>query len=778
MTRHRLSVLVPTLIGLAATGFSAEQPAPIPKPKPADTAPVTAGERVTATAEQEAAGSFTAETVQSTKLEMPIEETPQSITVIPRALMESQGSFSLRDAVRNAPGLTIASGEGGVTGDAFTIRGFAATNDIYVDGMKDNGLYNRDTFNLEQVEILKGSSALLFGRGSVGGAINQVTRKPTDEWTANAAVTAGTDSLLRGSVGFGGPVVEDLLGVRLDAYVHDADSFRDEIHVNRKGVAPAVRIKIDERSSLTVQSMHQRETSDLDYGLVRWKGRPADVDVNTFYGFKDDDEQTYDTDIYTVAFDHRFNDHLKFRNATRYAEYARHYQTNIPSGAASTAIAPTATTTGVIYHTDPSLDTTSISQALRASTQQTVYNQTDVSSTGEIANHEVSFLGGMELGRESYDFKNRTSVSVGGVRRVSIFNPDQADSWGAGRAENLDEFSSHTENDGTTVAFYGMGTIEIIEKLKVVLGIRWDQYDSESIANSGVTLNNTTGLPLATAPAVTEYSRRDRMWSPRVGLIYEVVEDTTIYASYGTSFSPSAEGINSSLDAATSDLGPEKTRTIEVGSKVDLLEDRLLISAAIFRVEKFNARTVDAVTTLPELDGNQRTDGFELGAAGTITRNWRLFAGGSYLNARYFEDDRANPSYTDYGSPTVRPGGIITYASKNDKQIEGKRITGVPQVSGTIWTTYDVLGSGFEIGGGVTKVGQRYTNTVNTESIPGYARVDATVGYGFKAAQVDWSAQLNVFNLFDTRYIESSHPNNFATPGTSRAGQLTVAADF
>lgn len=753
------------MLGLCGIAWAAEETPVAPTPPPAPQA-VTAGDTVNVSTDQDHAGEFKPEVVNVTKLGLTVQETPQAMTVIPRAVIDSQGSFTLRDALRNAAGLTIGAGEGGVTGDAFTLRGFNAAGDIYLDGMKDNGQYVRDTFNIEQVEVLKGPSSLLFGRGSVGGAINQVTRKPGDKVAANLAFTGGSNNLLRVSGGIGGPVIADHLGARVDGYILNSDSFRDNIHVDRKGIAPTVRILAGPQDEVTVQSFHQREKSDLDYGLARWKGRPADVDVSTFYGFKDDDFQQFDVDQYTLTYKHAFNEHVSFRNASRYSVNQRYYRVNIPSAASS----PNNATAGTVYHTDPSLDTTSISQALRLNTQSGVFNQTDVTATGALGGHEVTFVGGAEFGHESYDFRGRPSV---GLRRVSIFSPQQADSWGAGRAEDLSQFQTHTENGATTVAWFGQGVVELVTGLKAVAGIRWDQFDSSSQVGSGVTLG-ANGLP-AVAPATTQFSHRDRAFSPRAGLIYEPVKQATVYASYGTSFSPAVEAISSTVGATTVDTDPEKSRSFEVGSKLSLIDERLLVSLSVFRVEKYNARgAVDPVTGQVTLDGNQRSDGIEGGVAGTITDKWRIFAGGSVMNARFIASDLTT-TYIDYDAPTVSGAGIITYPTRTVSQ-EGNVLTNTPKFGGTLWTTYE-LPAGFTIGGGFYGVGQRFVNAANTEVVPGYVRTDLTAGWGTRAASVRWNAQINVSNLFNVVYYEASN-GNFTPPGTPRTGQLTLSAEF
>ncbi|HEX3135352.1 MAG TPA: TonB-dependent receptor plug domain-containing protein [Planctomycetota bacterium] len=251
-SRHRLA-FAPTLLALAGVPLLAEDhPAPAPKPTPAPTevtpapaptgvtsaptpaevtaTPASAGDKLTVEGQQER--DLKSDTVHATRLDLDLQHTPQSVTVINQDLLKATGAFSLRDALRSAPGVTMAAGEGGRTGDSLVIRGFSANSDTYVDGLKDNGQYFRDTFNVQQVEVLKGASGLYFGRGVTGGAVNTVTKKPGTQWTGDVGVTAGTDEFYRVQGGAGGPIT-DWLGGRLDAYYTDSDSFRDEQHLER-----------------------------------------------------------------------------------------------------------------------------------------------------------------------------------------------------------------------------------------------------------------------------------------------------------------------------------------------------------------------------------------------------------------------------------------------------------------------------------------------------------------------------------------------------------------
>lgn len=725
-----LRVIAPSL-ALVAGLLGAEEPGPARTPPPASPAPDAATtaapdeQRLQVAGEREAEG-FRAEHAQGTKLAAPLHETPQSVTALTEELVRSRGAFSLREALRSAPGVTAAAGEGGRTGDSLSIRGFTAHSDTYVDGLKDNGQYFRDVFNLERVEVLKGPSAVLFGRGATGGVVNSVTEKPTETWSGDVGVTAGTYGLLRVDAGVGGPVVEDRLGARLDAYWHEADSFRDEQHIERWGVAPTAAIQLLPQTGLLLQYVRQEEDSTMDYGVPMYLGRPADVPIDTYYGFADDSFQEFDVSTYTATLTHRFDKHVTLRNATRYATYDRSYRPDV---------------IGAVNYTN---DTVAVSQSLRRNDQENLLNQTEVAFTGRVLERRVSAMLGLEVGWEDYRFRSKNST---GVPAIDVFDPAQPSTVGGGRADDLSgPLNANTRAETSTVAGYLLGSVEVVEHWTAVLGARLDRFEAE--VRSGPT----------TTPTVDRFETEDTMFSPRAALVWTPREELTLYASFGTSFNPSAETFG--LNAATEQLDPEETRSYELGAKSLALDGALAIDLSVFRIHKTDARTTDPTNTaLQTLDGEQITDGIELGFSGRITPRWNLFAGVVLLDAEVTESNTvANDTY---GTPTA---------------IEGKVPINSPEATASLWTTY-ALGGGFSAGGGGFYTSSRWTDAANSTKVPGYWRFDLMAAWERRAWHADWFVQLNVFNVFDEEHYEAGAAR-FAYPGAPLTGQLTVGLRF
>ncbi len=710
----RPSFIVPSLLTIAAA-LAAQDQAPLaPSATSAeDTVQVHgAAEDVFATGRGGSASKF----------DLPDQQDPQAKTTLTRELLDARGVYTLREALRSAPGVTMAAGEGGRTGDSLSIRGFAANSDLYVDGLKDNGQYFRDTFATERIEVLRGAAGVLFGRGSTGGVVNTVTRKPTDHWTGDTALTAGAYDLYRATAGVGGPVVDDVLGMRVDAVAQDSGSFRDEQHLQRFGVAPAVAIRAGERTTITVQGLHQQDDGTMDYGVPMYQGRPADVPVETYYGFKDDSFQNYDVNQGTATIEYRLDRDVTLRNATRYGDYRREYRTEILGA--------------VNYATDQVART----QSLRENEQNNLINQTEMAWKGGFGEREAGLLVGVELARENYDFKGKNST---GVPTVAVFDPQSPDTVGAGRANNLDgTLDSRNETAADTVAGYLLGSCDIVPTVKGVLGLRVDRFSADY----------TTG-PTAAAPVAVEFSREDTMVSPRAGVIWTPLPELSTYVSWSRAFNPSAETF--SLNAASAELGPEQTDNYEVGAKATLLDDAVTVGLALFRLDKSKARTVDPSNTAVQvLDGEQRTDGIELEAAGTVER-WSIQAGLALMDAQVISSNNTT---------TTWDGAVVG--------VEGKRPINAPETSGSLWTSYD-LGWGFVVGVGGYAVGDRYSDQANSTVVPGYVRLDSMVGWSDRT----WFAQVNMQNLADTVLYETGSARS-AYPGTPLTGQLTVGARF
>lgn len=657
------------------------------------------------------------------KFEAAIRDIPQSVSVVKEELVKSQNAFNLRDALKNVSGLTIAAGEGGRTGDSITLRGFSANSDTYLDGAKENGQYSRDTFFLERVEVLKGASSVLFGRGSTGGVINPIAKKPVmGKAFATADFTYGNYDFKRTTLDAGSKL-NDQVAVRLNTLYQDSDSFRDYNYTNRWGIAPSIKFDITKDTDLTLMLMHQEEDSVFDYGVPMINGKPANVSGNQFYGFKDDLLQTYNTSVVTAIFNHRFNSEFSVRNTFRYGDYQRDYRTLLFSGAA-TGSGATATIAR--------------SQALRTSPQQNYYNQTDFTFKKPLFGFNNTLLFGAEVGWENYTFRSKNST---GVTPVSIYDPVGVASVGLGRANDFSGVLTTDRNTKTnTAAGYVLDQFEITPQWKLLAGGRYDVFQ----AKQDDFLLNTN-----------DFERTDHQWNPRAGLVWQPKDWQAYYFSYGTSFNPSAETF--SLATNNANLKPEQNQNLEVGAKLDLFDGRLSATGALFRLEKTNARTTDPTDpTRNILAGEQKTDGFELGLAGDILPDWSLSATYAYLDA---EITKSNSSAT----------GSVSGLSKS---LQGKTSVNVPENSGVVWSSYRITPE-WEVGGGVFMSGSRFTDSVNEVTLPGYARLDATVAYH----QKHFDIQANVFNLLDKTYYESGQTNT-ALPATPLSGQLTLRVKY
>ncbi|NOT55238.1 MAG: TonB-dependent siderophore receptor [Deltaproteobacteria bacterium] len=580
-----------------------------------------------------------------------------------------------------------------------------------LDGVKENGQYFRDTFFLERIEALKGPSSVLFGRGTTGGLINVITKKPTAELVAQGELTYGSDDFKRGTLDVGGSVTE-FLNVRLSALYQDADSFRDFNFTDRWGLAPAIGIALTKDTDLTLQLLHQEEESVFDYGLPMFHGRPARVSRDTFYGYPDDRLQEYDTTIATAILTHRLTPTLSVRNSLRYGDYERLYRTHL---------------FGAVTDTGPT-STVARNQALRLSNQHNLSNQTDFTWTSSLWERQHTLLFGTEFGREEFDFLSKDST---GVTPVAILRPILTRTVGAGRANDLTGVL-HIYNDvqAETQAFYVQSQLDLAPQWKTLAGFRWDRF--------AVDFHNRV-------PGGADFKQTDTMFSYRFGLVWEPQELQSYYFTYGTSFNPSAETL--ALNAANADLDAEKNQNFEIGAKIDFFDGRLSATGALFRLEKTNARTPDPNdATRNILAGEQRTDGFELGLAGSILPRWNISASYAYLDA------------TTVKSNAVA-GALPT---------EGKSPANVPRNSGVIWTSYNMTDA-LEVGGGVFFVGHRFTNNNHVARLPGYVRFDGLLAYHHK----NFDLQLNLFNLGNERYFESGQTAS-ALPGIPFSAQVTL----
>lgn len=670
-----------------------------------------------------------ARAVSSPKYTSALRDTPQTINVIPEAMIEQQGATTLRDVLNNVPGITLTAGEGGApAGDNLTIRGFSARNDIYVDGVRDLGAQSRDPFNLEQVEIVKGPSSAFTGRGSTGGTINLVSKLPTLRRSVSGSVSVGTSALKRATLDANIPFNESV-AFRLNAMGNDSNFPGREIVQNRRwGIAPSIMFGLSGRTRVALSYFHLGQENTSDYGipwvpatnnvLAAFRDRPAPVPRSTFYGFLERDKEKLRSDLVTARFEHDFNDNISLRNQFRYGYSSRDSMATPPRFASN--------------------NSTTINREMRSwiADDDIFDNQLDLMARFRTGSIEHSTVFG---GSFAYE-KNRRVLRTGPNSPTTLLAPNPNDIYTGVITVNPLEPSLNAKS----LAGYAFDTVRFNKFFQLVGGLRWDRFDvSGRNVNTGVTPN--VFVPI---------ERVDNIVSGRSALIFKPIEIGTIYASYGTSANPSFEGLlYSPADVRTP---PEKTRTMEAGTKWELFDSRLLLNGALFQVDKTDARTPSLVPgEPPTLDGDQRVKGIELSATGNFTRNWQIFAGYTFLDSEIVRSNIA---------PTNVNGTLIGEV--------GKEIINTPRNSFNLWTTYrwDRL----FFGGGPRFVGRRFGNNINTRVVEAYWVADAMASFRVNR-HID--LRLNVNNIADKYYIDRIGGGHII-PGAGRVVMVSSGFSF
>lgn len=655
----------------------------------------------------------------------PLRDIPQTVTVIPQALIEEQGATTLRDVLRNVTGISLQAGEGGggLPGDNLTIRGFAARNDIFVDGVRDFGAYTRDPFNIEQVEVAKGPASLYAGRGSTGGSLNLASKTP-HLGNAHSATFGMGGELGRATVDVNQPI-EGMDGAAFRAnlmWTESDTAGRDAVEGRRWGAAPSLAFGLGTPTRVTFSYSHLDQDNVPDYGipwvpaanvpLAEHADKPAPVDFDNFYGLTDRDYEKTVTRLATAEVERDLGDSVTLRSLARHGRSERDSIITAPRFASN--------------------DSTVINRQLQSRDLEDTITilQNDLTSTFQTGGIGHALVAGVEIARETSENFARSGPAA---PQADLFDPDP----GAPYAGPITRTGARTEARADTGAVYVSDTVKIGEKWQLTGGLRWDRFDMEfdSVDIAGVT---------------TPFERVDEMVSWRAGAVYKPRPDGSIYLGAGTSFNPSAEaatGLN--LSASTVELEPEQSRGYEIGTKWDLLESRLSLSAAAFRTEKTNARTPGILPgDLPTvLQGEQRVDGVELGVSGALGSRWQAFLGYTWMDSEVL-------------------------MSNNPAEV-GRELANTPEHSASLWTTCRVR-SDFEVGGGAQYVGDRFNNNTGTRVAPDYLLFDAMAAYDLNERI---TLRLNVTNLADERYIDRVGGGHFI-PGAGRSAALTTALKF
>jgi len=696
---------------------------------------------------------YKVERSQNDKYTEPLRDTPKSVVVIPKEVIEDVGATSFRDVARTTPGVTLGTGEGGnAFGDRIFIRGFEARNDIYIDGMRDPGVTSREVFALEQIEIVKGPSSAFGGRGTTGGAVGLESKRALDRNFVIAEGGIGTENYYRATLDVNQQLSEGL-AVRINGLYHNADvPGRDFVDSERYGVAAALNWNLAPNFTLDADFYLFRSDGMSDYGhpFDPATGEPVAVDADNFYGVVGRDFLKNSADIGTVKLTWEPASGLKLTSQTRYGKVGNQYVVSVPRAPRAVSDPPSQSDADLGFVAGQLVVNTGTPQ--RNATTEYLANITQAQAEfatgpiqhtlvvgGEYAHEEITNRRWAFPATVEDQSGNVVSTPGGFVR--DLYNPDPV--LGFTIPAVLDTSATPTVTTVESWSLFALDTIKFSPHLQLLLGGRYDSFDIRSVGATGAGAYDVT--------STTSFFN----W--QASLLYKPFAALSLYASYSTSSNPSGEQLDATsptyggcVGGNVCSLEPERNKAIEVGAKWEVAQGKLLLTAAAFRIDKSNAREQTSPGVY-ELVGELRSQGFELGFNGNITSRLAVFGGYSYLDAR------------------IRNSAIPANV--------GRRFANVPEHNFSLLTTYR-LTDALTIGGQAYYRSRVYGEATTVDaSIPGYWKFDAVARYRITSKL---EARVNVLNITDKRYYDaiyrSGSPFSYVAPG--RSATFTLAAQF
>ncbi len=759
-----LRPLVVLLAGASLGGWAQAQtpPAPAPTPAPATgtavtSTPDTVMPTVRATAPAETAGkdSVRATTSGIGKGNQPLRDIPQSVTVVTEKLLDDRSQDTLKEALKNTAGISFQAAEGGE--EDIRLRGFSlqSTGDIFIDGMRDPAFYERDSFNWDRLELLRGSASLLFGRGSTGGAVNQVSKMPRLMTQHEVAVTMGSGNYLRATGDFNFATGQDA-ALRVNVMNTGADNWG--VPLDKVGIAPTFRWGIGTRDEFAVGAYYLQNDNGIHYGLPWLTPGPNNggnyqwpTDPKNYYGMASDFNHTGTTQ-WQGSHVHRFGNESELKTQARIANYRRDQRASAVRFAAA-AQQPG----GLAINSDTFGDATRLTRGSnnKKMDMDTRYLQSDYAGKHQWLGLEHSVQAGVDAAHETFDnfaFALPTGVTLTKAT-TTVGTPDD----GASVNEQLRIANKNRTFDAKALGLYAQDLLRLSPQWKLLAGVRWDKFhgDYHAIAQQG---QATTGNPPVAnpcfTPADTRFARSDSLWSERVGVLFQPSDTQSYHLSYGTSFNTSGDTYQ--YDPGTSNSAPEKSRNIELGAKHEWAAGRLSTRVALFHSTKFNERnrdseSVDACNYV--LSGKRHAAGIEFDLSGRITPAWEVYGSYAFI-------------------PTAR---VDESSGAAGTEVEGSRPGLTPRHSGTIWTTYK-LTPAWRVGGGLTaKSGDRPVGLPENSPIWAAKYITADLMAEYTLGDLVYKANLtNVTNKHYAEYVYRGH----YVPGKPRTLQFTVAYLF
>jgi catecholate siderophore receptor len=709
------------------------------------------------------AAPYKANRVASSKFAQPILDTPKSITVLTKEVLEDKGATSIREAVRTTPGLTLGTGEGGnAFGDRFFIRGFDARNDVFIDGIRDPAVSIRENFFTEQIEILRGPASSFAGRGTAGGALNIVTKQAGDRNFYTAESTIGTDGTKRFTFDIN-QVISPTFSFRAGGMWQNADiAGRNYIYDDRWGGFLSTKWTPNDNLKVTFNYVHVDLDALPDFGVPYYRPSTATaaggpftefgVPRGTFYGFVNRDFQKTTQDFGTLAAEYYVNDWVTLNTKFRAERSILNYIGTLPESP-------------VITNPNRNLWTVSANPQSRYQTTDVLANQTDLTAKFMTGAWHNTMVGGFEISRESVTRDSYTGLTSealpggfsgsGSLVGVNIFNP----------TNNFLPFSTQPTLLGQPVfipvdtkSVYLMDTANYRDLVILNGGIRYDDYN--------VSATNFQGSQSIQSGLVN--------WN--AGITVKPLPFASVYAAYATSSNP----VGAELDGRSAQygglapfiagnptqvFGPERNKAAEIGTKWELFDRRLLATVALFRTEKDNAReaaTVNGVAGTIVAGAAYQVQGIDIEVEGKITDKWSVFGGVVLMESKVTKSN-------------VPPANLILYSTN-----VGLPLANIAHQSFNLLTKYRVFDR-VEVGGQATYLSKIYGGTFlaanQGTSIPDHWRFDA-----FVEGRIDahWTVKLAIYNIFNELYYDSLYQSAtpFVAVAPGRSATLSLKATF
>ncbi|MDT8992111.1 TonB-dependent receptor [Curvibacter sp. APW13] len=737
-----------SLLALTAHAQNTEAPG-----QPPQLAPVYITEKAM---ETQGKDSVRTTTTQIGKGTQELRDIPQSVTVVTEKLIDDRQLDTLKAVLHNTAGVTFLAAEGGE--EDVRLRGFslAQTGDIFVDGIRDPAFYDRDTFNNDRIELLRGSASMLFGRGSTGGAANQVSKKPFEVDEHQIDVTLGSYNFRRvtGDFNF---LTGETSALRINVMGNTADNNGAGSSIDKRGVAVAYRWGIDETDEFMVNLYALYNNNGMNYGLPWIKPSASaaastttlmPVNPNSYYGMASDYNKGK-AETLALQHTHRFEAGGELKSAIKFGGYDRDQRASTVRFASNT--------TGLNNFSDATALTRGTQ--LKMQDMNTLNLQSDYSNKVQALGFQHEILTGVDVSRENRRVyadtpglssatrtafytalglaKSNTTVGAGGVGSVN---------------EDLRVKFLNNQYEATGWGVYFQDLVQVAEHWKLLGGLRYDNmvgnYDVYNYSYSGAgTVANPHSYSKFSLSSITPYQMQVAGWSPRVGALFQPDALQSYHVSLGTSFNTSGETY--SLSSANQDTPPEQSANFELGAKLDSADRRFTTRWAAFHTVKYNERNTDPTSSAVVLSGRRHASGVEFDITGRLTPKWEI-----------------------YGSYMWMPNALIDVGGSGG-ELAGARPSLTPVHSGTVWSTYQVH-SQWRVGGGLNFRSEQTPNRNPGWTVPGYVTLDLMAEYKATERHI---VKANITNALDTLYADALYSGHYV-PGSGRTLMLTYTAKF